>query len=76
MLTYNVDGNTPNAPIALHISPTRTNYFADLSFNLLLAHFVAEVGRVTGGNVTTFNTFSTDASAARTYGSLGIRIGL
>jgi hypothetical protein len=76
MLTYNVDGNTPNAPIALHISPTRTNYFGDLSFNLLLAHFVAEVGRVTGGNVTTFNTFSTDASAARTYGSLGIRIGL
>ena len=76
LLTYNVDGNTPNAPIALHISPTRTNYFADVSFNLLLAHFVAEVGRVTGGNVTTFNTFSTDASAARTYGSLGIRIGL
>jgi hypothetical protein len=76
LLTYNVDGSTPNAPIALHISPTRTNYFADVSFNLLLAHFVAEVGRVTGGNVTTFNTFSTDASAVRTYGSLGIRIGL
>ena len=75
-VTYNVDGNTPNAPIALHISPTRTNYFADVSFNLLLAHFVAEVGRVTGGNVSTFNTFSTDASSARTYGSLGIRIGL
>ena len=75
-VTYNVDGNTPNAPIALHVSPTRTNYFADVSFNLLLAHFVAEVGRVTGGNVSTFNTFSTDAGAARTYGSLGIRIGL
>ncbi|MBK5188020.1 MAG: hypothetical protein JJD97_07225 [Gemmatimonadaceae bacterium] len=75
-LTYNVDGSTPGAPIALHISPTRTNYFADLSFNLLLAHFVAEIGRVTGGNVNTFNTFSTAASASRTYGSLGIRLGL
>jgi hypothetical protein len=75
-LTYNVDGNTPSAPIPLHISPKRTNYFADVSFNLLLAHFVAEIGRVTGGDVTTFNTFSTSASAARTYGSLGIRIGL
>jgi hypothetical protein len=75
-LTYNVDGNTPTSPIPLHISPKRTNYFADVSFNLLLAHFVAEIGRVTGGDVTTFNTFSTDASAARTYGSLGIRIGL
>lgn len=75
-LTYNVDGSTPNAPISLHISPTRTNVFADLSFNFLLAHFVAEIGRVSGGDVGTFNTFSTNASAARTYGSLGIRIGL
>jgi hypothetical protein len=75
-LTYNVDGNTPTSPIPLHISPKRTNYFADVTFNLLLAHFVAEIGRVSGGDVNTFNTFSTDASAARNYGSLGIRIGL
>jgi hypothetical protein len=75
-LTYDVNGNKPTSPIPLHISPKRTNYFADVSFNLLLAHFVAEIGRVTGGDVTTFNTFSTDASAARNYGSLGIRIGL
>jgi len=75
-LTYNVQGDTPNAPIALHISPTRTNYFADVSFNFLLAHLVAEIGRVSGGDVSTFNTFSTGASDSRTYGSLGIRIGL
>ena len=74
-LTYNVDGNTPNAPIALRVSPTRTNYFADLSFNLLLLHFVGEIGRVSGGDVSTFNTFSTSASDSRTYGSLGIRLG-
>jgi len=76
LLTYNVDGNTPSSPIPLHISPKRTNMFADVSFNLLIAHFVAEIGRVTGGDVSTFNTFSTDASASRNYGSLGIRIGL
>jgi hypothetical protein len=75
-LTYDVDGNRPTSPIPLHISPKRTNYFADLSFNLLLAHFVAEIGRVTGGDVATFNTFTSDASASRNYGSLGIRIGL
>ncbi len=74
-LTYNVDGNTPASPIELHISPTRTNYFADLSFNFLVAHLVAEAGRVTGGNVMTYNVFPTDASAARYYGSLGLRIG-
>jgi hypothetical protein len=76
LLTYDVDGSTPTSPIPLHISPKRTNYFADVSFDLLLAHFVAEIGRVTGGDVTTYNTFSTDASASRDYGSLGIRIGL
>lgn len=76
LLTYNVDGSTPTSPIPLHISPKRTNYFADLAFNFLLAHFVAEVGRVSGGDVTTFNTFSPGASASRNYGSLGIRIGL
>jgi hypothetical protein len=74
-LTYDVDGSTPAAPIALHIHPTRTNYFADLSFNFLLAHLVAEAGRVSGGDISTFNSFSTDASAARYYGSLGLRVG-
>lgn len=74
-LTYDVNGSTPASPIQLHISPTRTNVFADVSFNFLLAHFVAEIGRVSGGDVSTFNTFDTDASAARTYGSLGIRFG-
>ncbi|MEP7066094.1 MAG: hypothetical protein ABI889_08695 [Gemmatimonadota bacterium] len=76
LLTYNVDGTTPTSPIPLHISPKRTNYFADVSFNVLLLHFVAEIGRVTGGDVQTFNTFSTGASASRNYGSLGIRLGL
>jgi hypothetical protein len=74
-LTYDVDGTTPASPIALHISPTRTNYFVDVSFNFLLAHLVAEGGRVTGGDVTTFNVFSTNASAPRYYGSLGLRVG-
>ncbi|HET7456333.1 MAG TPA: hypothetical protein VFJ74_01690 [Gemmatimonadaceae bacterium] len=57
-------------------SLTRTNYFADLSFNLLLFRAVAEVGRVSGGDVQTYNTFgSTKAADARTYGSLGIKFG-
>lgn len=55
---------------------TRTNYFADLSFNLFVFRGVAEVGRVTGGDVTTFNTFgNVKASDPRTYGSLGFKFG-
>ena len=53
---------------------TRTNYFADLSFNLFVFNAVAEVGRVSGGEAPTFNSFgSQQASDPRTYGSLGLR---
>lgn len=57
-------------------SLTRTNYFADLSFNVLLFRAVAEIGRVSGGDVQTYNTFgSAKANDARTYGSLGVKFG-
>jgi hypothetical protein len=56
---------------------TRTNYFLNLSMNILLAKLTAEVGQSTGGTVNTFNTFSgAQAAGARTYGSLGFRLGL
>jgi hypothetical protein len=63
-------------PVALDQSLTRTNYFADLSFNLLVFRGVAEIGRVSGGDVTTFNTFGDKkANDARTYGSVGFKFG-
>ena len=54
---------------------TRTNMFADLSINLFLFRLVGEIGRVSGGDVQTYNTFSTDPSAPRTYGATCIRFG-
>ncbi|NUO63990.1 MAG: hypothetical protein HOQ11_14165 [Gemmatimonadaceae bacterium] len=57
-------------------SLTRTNYFADLSMNLMLAKLVAEIGQVSGGDVQTYNTFSGKAAdASRLYGSVGLRVG-
>lgn len=63
-------------------SLTRSNMFADVSINLFLAKLVAEVGRVTGGDrVTLNNQFAGDddrpydVTKARTYGSVGLRIG-
>lgn len=57
-------------------SLTRTNYFADLSLNLMLAKLVAEIGTVQGGTVDTYNTFNGKAAdASRLYGSAGLRIG-
>ncbi|MEX2155062.1 MAG: hypothetical protein WD825_17085 [Gemmatimonadaceae bacterium] len=56
---------------------TRTNYFADLSMNLLLLKLVGEVGMTSGGakDIMTHNTFTTAASTSRMYGSVGARIG-
>ena len=57
-------------------SITRTNYFADLSLNMMLAKLVAEIGTVQGGNIDTYNTFKGKAAdASRLYGSVGLRIG-
>jgi hypothetical protein len=55
---------------------TRTNYFLDLSMNFPLVKLIGEIGQVTGGDVSTFNTFTTGpADKSRTYGSLGVRVG-
>ena len=54
---------------------TRTNYFADVSLNFLLAKLIGEVGMVSGGTVETYNQFDTDPAKSRLYGSVGVRIG-
>lgn len=63
-------------PVSLKEKMTRTNYFADFSMNLIAVKVIAEIGMASGGNASTFNTFSTAADASRLYGSLGIRFGL
>lgn len=65
-------------PFDLSQKMTRTNYFANLSMNLLLLKLVGEVGQVSGGEMTnpTFNTFSTGApDDKRLYGAVGLRFG-
>jgi hypothetical protein len=53
---------------------TRTTMYGSLGFNLFLAKLVAEVGQVSGGEVTTFNTFTNEADKSRLYGTVGLRI--
>jgi hypothetical protein len=65
-------------PFALAQNMKRTNYFVDLSMNLILLKLVGEVGQVSGGALapTPFNTFSTGAANdSRTYASIGARFG-
>jgi len=67
-----VDGG----PYLLAQKVTRTNMFADFSFNFPFVKFAAEVGRVSGGSIETYNTFSGKrADDGLTYASIGIRIG-
>jgi hypothetical protein len=56
-------------------SVTRTNYFADLTVNLILFKIVGEVGQVSGGSIPTYNKFDAPADKSRLYGSVGIRAG-
>ncbi len=73
---------TPPAPVAAStfvFEPkdiTRLNYFADVSMNLLVVKLVGTVGMVSGGEITTYNTFDNLPDKSRLYGSVGVRIGL
>ena len=69
--TYN--GVTPFTAAATQ-DLTRTTMYGNLGFNLFLAKLVAEVGQVSGGDVTTFNTFANEADKSRLYGTVGLRI--
>ena len=71
-----VTGSIKSSIVPLAQDLTRTNYFLDLSMNFPLVKLVGEIGQVTGGDVNTFNTFTTGrADKSRTYGSLGVRVG-
>jgi len=53
---------------------TRTNMFGDFSINLPILKLIGEVGQVSGGTVSTFNSFAGKAAdASRLYGSVGLR---
>lgn len=55
---------------------TRTNYFADISMNLLVLKIVGTIGMVSGGSIPTYNTYDNPADKSRLYGSVGLRFGL
>lgn len=63
-------------PIAVSSKVTRTNYFADLSMNLLLVKLVGTVGMVSGGEIPTYNSYDNPADKSRLFGSVGVRFGL
>lgn len=68
---------TSSNNIAVKQDLSRTNAFFDLSLNLPIMKLVGEIGRVSGGTVNTYNTFSGHrADDARTYESVGLRFGL
>jgi len=64
--------NSPN----LESNVTRTNYFADVSMNLMLIKLVGTIGMVSGGDIPTYNSYDNAPDKSRLYGSVGIRIGL
>lgn len=69
-------GTEPAITAAVASKVTRTNYFADLSMNLLVVKLVGSVGMVSGGDIKTYNTYDNAADKSRLYGSVGVRVGL
>jgi hypothetical protein len=67
---------TASSSISPSQSVTRTNMFAGASLNLLMLKVTGEVGRVSGGTISTYNSFDGKAAAdSRLYGSVGLRFG-
>ena len=63
-------------PIELSQYLSRSNVFGSLWINAHVLRIVGEIGRVSGGEILTFNQFSgPQAADARTYGSLGVSFG-
>jgi hypothetical protein len=63
-------------PYGLSQTVKRSNMFADMSLNFPFIKLAAEIGRVSGGTIDTYNSFSGKrADDALTYASVGIRIG-
>jgi len=68
--------NANGGPYDLSQKVSRSNMFADFSLNFPLIKLGAEIGRVSGGKIDTYNTFSGKrADDPLTYASVGIRIG-
>ena len=66
----------PGGPYALSQKVSRTNVFADASLNFPVIKVAFEIGRVSGGTIDAYNTFSGKrADDALTYASVGLRIG-
>lgn len=61
------------APVKMSQTLTRTNYFADLTLNLLVLKLIGEIGMVKGGTINTYNTFDKKPDASRLFGSVGLR---
>jgi hypothetical protein len=63
-------------PISLGQSLTRNNIFGTVWLNARLMKIVGEVGRVSGGDIVTYNQFEgVQAADARTYYSVGLSFG-
>jgi hypothetical protein len=72
-----VVNGTNAGPVRLVQNVSRFTYFADITARLGPLRLSAEIGRVQGGNIATFNVFDgARPDASRTYGSIGARFGI
>lgn len=66
----------PAVPFVLTDAPTRLNMFLDASVFFGRVQLLGEIGRVSGGDIPTYNRFTPRADAPRMYGTVGLRFGI
>jgi hypothetical protein len=64
-----------NDQVSLKQTITRSSWFVDLTLHLGPVKLAGEIGGVSGGSITTFNTLDPKANASRPYASVGLRFG-
>lgn len=79
-ITATVEAPAPYGQQSSSINPSqslkRTNMFAGVSLGMPLLKLSGEVGQVSGGTITTVNSFDGKAAAdSRMYASVGLRLG-
>lgn len=67
-------GITESGAFTDKASMSRTTMYGSLGINLVLVKIVIEGGRVSGGNIQTYNSFATPANEKRLYANVGLRV--
>lgn len=76
LLASSPGSGVPEQRLSISRDVNRSTWFVGLTFGLGPIKVAAEYGGVSGGELTTFNTFDPGVGASRNFASVGVRFGM